>query len=255
VSLHVTGVPRTVTWWGHSTVLIQVGDTAVLTDPVLRGRVAHLTRRAPLPREGELGAPDAVLLSHAHRDHLDRATLRKWPAAVTVVPRGVGAHVPAEDGVVELDVGEEVGVGETTVRAVPAIHDVRRGGRSTPALGFVVDGDIYFAGDTDRFEGMGTLGPLELALIPVWGWGTSLGAGHLDPRGAAEAIAEIRPRVAIPIHWGTYFPLHRPGHHRLLHDPPREFRAIARELAPEVEVRLLEVGETCDLEGGRSGAG
>ena len=178
-----------------------------MTDPVLRGRVAHLKRRARLPREGELGTPDALLLSHAHRDHLDRATLREWRSAVTFVPRGVGGYVPGSDGLVELDVGEEVAVGDTTVRAVPAVHEVRRGGRQSSSLGFVVDGDIYFAGDTAHFDGMRDMGDLELALIPVWGWGTSLGAGHLDPAEAAGCLARPAPAARHPDPLGDLLPV------------------------------------------------
>ena len=66
-----------VTWLGHSTVLIETGGARLLTDPVLRPRVAHLTRRAAAVDVGELGPLDAVLLSHVHRDHLDVPTLRQ----------------------------------------------------------------------------------------------------------------------------------------------------------------------------------
>ena len=56
---------------------------------------------------------------------------------------------------------------------------------------------------------MHELGPVDLALIPIWGWGPALGGGaHLDPARAAEAVARIRPELVVPIHWGTYFPIH-----------------------------------------------
>ena len=68
---------------------------------------------------------------------------------------------------------------------------------------------IYFAGDTDLFDGMSELGPVDVGLIPIWGWGPGLGGGgHLDPARAAEAVARIEPGLVIPIHWGTYFPIH-----------------------------------------------
>ncbi len=91
---------------------------------------------------------------------------------------------------------------------------------------------------------MEALRPLDVALLPVWGWGTTIGPGHLDPRAAAETLPLLRPRVAVPIHWGTYFPVHlgRSGH-RLLEDPPHEFARHANEVAPEVEVRILRPGE------------
>ena len=103
----------------------------------------------------------------------------------------------------------------------------------------------YFAGDTDLFEGMAELaGGLDLALLPVWGWGPTLGPGHLDPERAARAAAILKPRIAIPIHWGTLFPigLSRLGRRHLI-APPREFERRCAELAPQVEVRVLSPGE------------
>ena len=73
-------------------------------------------------------------------------------------------------------------------------------------MGYLIRGShqIYFAGDTDLFEGMATLAPdLEIALVPIWGWGPSLGPGHLDPRRAAEALRLLQPLLAVPIHWET----------------------------------------------------
>ena len=182
-----------VTWLGHSTVLIEAGGLRLLTDPVLRPRVAHLTRRAPAVDPRTLGSLDAVLLSHVHRDHLDVPTLRKIAEEVPVVgPVGVGAMVGKRRVTHELEPGEELALGGTTIRATPAVHEVRRRFRGVQALGFVAE-RIYFAGDTELFDGMRELGPVDTALLPVWGWGTSLGAGHMDPEAAAEAAALIRP--------------------------------------------------------------
>jgi L-ascorbate metabolism protein UlaG (beta-lactamase superfamily) len=84
---------------------------------------------------------------------------------------------------------------------------------------------------------------LDLALLPVWGWGPKVGEGHLAPRTAAEALQLLRPRVAVPIHWGTFFPFWLRGHSRLS-DPPHEFARHASELAPGVDVRILQPGES-----------
>jgi L-ascorbate metabolism protein UlaG (beta-lactamase superfamily) len=94
---------------------------------------------------------------------------------------------------------------------------------------------------------------LDLALLPVWGWGSRLGPGHLDPRTAAEALPMLRPRIAVPIHWGTFFPLAaRRRHWHLLSDPPREFERLAAEAAPQVQVRVLEPGDSLVLEPART---
>ena len=128
-----------------------------------------------------------------------------------VVPRGCGALLRRRSfaRVIELDVGETIAIGAISVTATLAEHDGSRAplGASGPALGYVVEGTsrIYFAGDTDLFAGMSELAEgLDLALVPIWGWGPSLGRGkHMDPEGAAEALRLLRPRVAVPIHWGT----------------------------------------------------
>jgi L-ascorbate metabolism protein UlaG (beta-lactamase superfamily) len=95
---------------------------------------------------------------------------------------------------------------------------------------------------------MADLAPLDVALLPVWGWGTSVGPGHLDPAGAARTLTLLRPRVAVPIHWGTFFPL---GLRRMrpdrLSQPPLEFARLAGELAPQVRVRIVQPGFTLRL--------
>jgi L-ascorbate metabolism protein UlaG (beta-lactamase superfamily) len=146
-----------------------------------------------------------------------------------------------------------VHIGSLEVRAVPAEHDGGRGpfGVSADPVGYVVNGSksVYFAGDTDLFPGMAELGPVDVGLIPIWGWGPGLGKGHLDPQRAAEAAALVRPRVAVPIHWGTYFPIHLGLRRapRFVQLPPVEFLAAAEQAAPDVDVRVLRPGESLEL--------
>jgi L-ascorbate metabolism protein UlaG (beta-lactamase superfamily) len=214
----------------------------LLTDPVLRPRVWHLRRRVPLDA-AELTRIDAALVSHIHFDHLDRPSLRMLGTDVTVVvPVGARRLLRGFSDVREVDVGDEVRIGTLTVHATPAEHrSARLTVRSAPSLGFVISGSrrIYFAGDTDLFEGMSALaGSLDVALLPVAGWGSKVGPGHLDPVRAAHSLRLLRPRIAVPIHWGTFSPLNR----SVSADPPQAFRRSAAELAPRVEVRILEPG-------------
>lgn len=238
---------RAVTWLGHASVRVEVNGAAFLTDPLLRRRMGHLTRRVPLPAPAATAGLSAVLLSHVHRDHLDLPTLRALGRELPiVVPRGGASLLRGFGDVRELDVGERTTIDGVEIIATPATHTASRGRARPPCLGYVIDGDVYFAGDTDLFAGMADLGLLVLALLPVWGWGPSLGPGHLDPVRAAEALALLRADVAVPIHWGTYFPVGLRGR-ALLRDPPRDFARAAAATAPASEVRMLEPGGRLEL--------
>jgi L-ascorbate metabolism protein UlaG (beta-lactamase superfamily) len=246
-----------ITYAGHATVLIELGEARLLTDPLLRDRLLGVLRRhRGLDRE-RIGRVDGVLISHLHHDHLDLASLRQLGRATPIiVPRGGGAFL-ARRGFVdvrELRPGETATLAGIGVRAVEAHHF---GGRilglgTSEVVGFVVEGSrrIYYAGDTELFPGMrGLAEDLDVALLPIWGWGPTLGPGHLDPERAARALAMLRPRVAVPVHWGTLAPV---GAKRiwpwLFERPAREFVEWARRLAPEVQVHVLEPGERLRLD-------
>ena len=240
-----------VTWLGHATILLELSGARVLTDPVLRPRVAHLRRQVPPPAAP--GPLDAVLISHLHRDHLDLPSLAQLDVREIVVPPGASAALRgARAPVVELAAGESRTVGAIEVEAVHATHDGRRVpvGPPRPAVGYVVHGDqrVYFAGDTEPFAEMTELAPLDLALLPVWGWGPSLGPGHMDPAEAAEAAALLRPAVAVPIHWGTYLRVGMGQRHgAALEDPPHRFAARVAERAPDTRVVVLAPGDALEL--------
>jgi L-ascorbate metabolism protein UlaG (beta-lactamase superfamily) len=249
--------PDRLTWLGHATALVELGGARVLTDPVLRARVVHLRRHARAP---EVPGPlDAILVSHLHRDHLDLPSLRALDGAVpVVVPRGAAGVVR---GARRADV-REVGAGDVLelgdglrVHAVQAEHDARRSPVETraEALGYVVERAgrrVYFAGDTALFAGMARLpGPLDAALLPVWGYGPSLGPGHMDPSQAADALTLLRPRLAVPIHWGTFLPVGLRGRHgHLLERPGPAFAERAAVVAPDVRVVVLAPGEGIALD-------
>lgn len=236
---------------GHSTALIEVDGVRVLTDPLLRGRVAHLRRQVPLPQEAVFADPDAVLISHMHHDHLDPASLRLLGRDTPlIVPVGAAAwlHRRGFLAVSELGVGDVARVGRLRVTAVEAHHDGRRlGGPRAPALGYLIAGGrvVYFAGDTERFAGMANFSPSpEVALVPVAGWGPRLGQGHMNALDSARAVASMRLRVAVPIHWGTLLPIAlAPRHRARLGDPPRLFAEHVARLAPSVDVRILVPGQ------------
>jgi L-ascorbate metabolism protein UlaG (beta-lactamase superfamily) len=254
-----SGTAATVRWIGHSTVLISLDGTRLLTDPLLRRFVTHLRRRVPLHPEA-LVPVDAVLLSHAHHDHLDFPSLRRVGRSTPVVaPAGLGPLLRRRGfrDVRELEPGAAHEIGSVRVEATVAAHDGARPPypARAPALGYAVLGSrrLWFAGDTDLFPEMDGLVPdLDLALVPIWGWGPSLGRGkHMDPERAAESLTLLRPRVAVPIHWGTYHPLHLGLREapRYLREPVERFVRAAADAAPNVEVRVLRPGETLSLAG------
>jgi L-ascorbate metabolism protein UlaG (beta-lactamase superfamily) len=246
------------TYIGHATTLIRLEGTSILTDPMLRTWLGPLRRQGSRPSPALPKIADAVLISHLHRDHLDLPSLRRVPRRTPIViPRGAGRWVDrgGPHPVMELARGETVSVGGAEVTGVPAEHNGRRGrwGSEIEPLGYVIRGDgrtVYFAGDTDLFDEMEDIGPVDLALLPVWGWGPSVGEGHLDPEKAARAVELVRPRVVVPIHWGTFYPVGvrrlRPGP---LAEPPHELARLVAAQAPEVDVRVLEPGSETSLEG------
>ena len=259
-----------VTFAGHATVLLEMDGVRLLTDPLLRRRIGVLIRRSPVPPPEVRRDLDVVLISHAHLDHLDVPSLRLIDRRTPmVVPRGIGGLVRRLGFVpLEMDVGDEVEIGpagggrvppdagggeartaRVRVRAVPADHSGTRhplAGES-PALGYVVEGGLsaYFAGDTGLYEAMGDLAPLDVAVLPVGGWGPRLPDDHLNPLSAAKALQLLQPTACVPVHWGTIYPPWLPPEFNAKWAAwPHAFARYAAHLAPEVEVRVLQPGET-----------
>ncbi|MFW0787664.1 MBL fold metallo-hydrolase [Gordonia sp. CPCC 206044] len=238
---HTDGGSR-LRWLGHATAQITDRGTTVLTDPVLTSRVAHLRRRrGATPSTEVTQETDVVVLSHLHADHTHVPSLRKIGDDVPiVVPRRAPDVLPAlrEVGsrLVEMSSGDELRLGDIAIRAVPAEHDGRRwrhGPHVTMALGYVVVGDrtTYFAGDTDVYPELDQwVHRPDVALLPVGGWGPTLGHGHMDPERAVTAAQVIEADLAVPIHFGTLWPIGldrvRPSR---FHDPGAEFVGLAEE--------------------------
>lgn len=287
---HATASSLSLTFAGHSTVLLELDGVRLLTDPLLRKRIGVLIRRSPVPPPAVRRGLDAVLISHAHLDHLDVPSLRLIDRRTPVVaPRGLGGllrrlgFVPRE-----VDVGDEVEIkrlgpeangesgaggeqgsgrenaaddergagrehsaafGSVRVRAVPADHAGTRHplAAESAALGYVVTGGLsaYFAGDTGLYDGMRDLAPVDVAVLPVGGWGPRLPDDHLNPLSAAKALQLLRPAACVPVHWGTIYPPWLPPEFNAKWaEWPHAFARYAAHLAPGVDVRVLRPGET-----------
>lgn len=247
---------------GHATLVVEIGRIRVLTDPILRDRVFFLQRHGknPAPDLLEERPPDIVLLSHLHYDHADLPSLRRLPpSTVVIAPRGSGRYLEQWAGIQvhEVAEGERVRAADVEISAFPAEHNSFSGPRPiTACLSYVLRNrlSVFFAGDTDLHPAMHEIGEeydLDLALLPVWGYSHRLGNGHLSPLTAAEALTRLRPRVAVPIHWGA---LRLLGPHvfwksrDFLNSPPYSFAEYASRLAPETEVRILQPGEWTRIE-------
>jgi L-ascorbate metabolism protein UlaG (beta-lactamase superfamily) len=243
-----------VTWAGHSTVLIELDGVRILTDPLLGKRVGPLARYAPPVDAAVSERLDGVLLSHLHADHAHLRSLRRIGGSPQLIaPYGARRWLERHRVAVarELRPGERTQLGAVRVSATRASHGDRRhplGPRAVP-VGFMLEGSLrcYFAGDTDLFADMASLGAPDLALLPIWGWGSGVGGGHLDPERAAIATGTIAPRVVVPIHWGTLSLASHPRGPEDPGEPARRFQALVAERAPSVEVRTLAVGERTEL--------
>jgi L-ascorbate metabolism protein UlaG (beta-lactamase superfamily) len=253
-----------VTWWGHATTTLELGGRRILTDPVLHARLAHL-RRVSGPRP-ELAArrADAVLISHLHPDHLHLPSLRELGRDVRIIaPRGTAAVLRGDprllDQLEEVEVDEAVDIGGVLVRAVPAAHDGHRLPASrhiAVAVGFVLAttaDSVWFAGDTGLFDAMSDIGPVGTAIVPVGGWGPTLGPHHLDPAQGAEAVRRVGARDAVPVHYGTFWPVglrrvHPASYRRMFADPGVRFAAALALADPGSRAHVLGLGESVRLD-------
>ena len=256
-----------VTWLGHSTVVLDLDGARILTDPLLHAHAGPLRRLAPRPAPASWSRPDAVLLSHLHHDHAELRSLRLLPGVPLMSApanvawlrrRKLSSTTPLGDHWTPVAHGVEV-------RQVPADHHHRpMPHRPNDAHGHLVRGPsatVWVAGDTGLYPEMAALpemagGPIDLALVPVWGWGPRLSAGHLTPEEAARAVALAGARFAVPVHWGT---LHPPFATRFatewLELPGRRFaHALAHE-APDATAVVLDPGQSWDLPGRTGGDG
>jgi L-ascorbate metabolism protein UlaG (beta-lactamase superfamily) len=216
-----------VTWFGHSSFLVEIEGCRLLVDPVWSPRISPIgfigPKRwyDPLIPLGELPPPDAVVISHDHYDHLDYATIRAmkdWDTTF-VVPLGVGSHleywgVPAER-IVELDWWERTHVRGVEIVATPARHiSGRTVGIDTAGTlwsGWAFLGRlrrVYYSGDTSLFPGITEigerLGPFDVTLIDAGEYSRYWPDWHIGPEQAVLAHRLVRGRVLIPVHWGLF---------------------------------------------------
>jgi len=247
----------TFTWWGHSTSTWQDGGTTVLLDPVLTARLGHLRRvRGPVPRR-RAALADLILISHLHADHTHLPSLRLIPAsAVLIAPAGSRRLLRpiAARGVELREVmpGDLVEFGGLQIRVLAADHDGRRHPGSPhrgPALGYLVEGSrrCWYPGDTGPNLALDEVTNVDIALMPVGGWGPTLGEGHLDAEQAADAVRRTHTADAVPVHWGTWWPIGLRQRPELIDLPAEAFAEYIARVAPTTRVHLLRHGQSVSL--------
>ncbi len=254
----------TVTWVGHSTLLVQMDHVSFLTDPIWSKRASPLSfagpRRMVPPGVAleDLPPIDFVLVSHNHYDHLDLDTLEalaeRDPDTRFVVPLGNAQLLRGRgvERIEELDWGESLVHRGVRIHCLPAQHWSLRGLRDERRAlwaSWAVTGDerrFYFGGDTGYFPGLAAigaaLGPFDLAAVPIGAYlpVAMMKPSHLDPEEALQAGRELRARRALAVHFGTFELADEP-----LDEPPRRFLEGGRAAGyrPD-EVWVLDIGET-----------
>jgi len=209
-------------WWlGHSGFLLRWHGRQLLVDPNTSSRCTVSARvLEPAAAVATLGPIDAVLLSHAHFDHMDVPTLTALPdVRLVALPAGAERWLPpsllAHAGLAPLHAGERVSVGDLEICAVPAAHE---GNRTHPfhgavgALGWVVrhgPDAIYFAGDTaatNPFVDIAREHRPRVAVLPIGAWlpRFPMKHYHLSPEEAVVAGEKLGVETIVPCHFGTF---------------------------------------------------
>lgn len=207
-------------WLGHATVVIDLDGERIVTDPILRRHAGFLRRPEPGPTPDTWEGAAVALVSHTHLDHADLPSLRRLavptfassPIATWLAGKSVAGRA-LEEGRdwAPLRPGSKV-----QIRLVRAEHHSRPlPHRPSPAHGFLLRGPsgvVWFPGDTDTFEGIEEIreqagGTIDVALLPIHGWGPRLGDGHLNALSAAGLAAQLGIGAVQPIHYGTFHPL------------------------------------------------
>jgi L-ascorbate metabolism protein UlaG (beta-lactamase superfamily) len=240
-----------VTFVGHATAMLTTAGARILTDPLLENSFYGLRRaKAAGIADDDLDDVDIVLITHAHRDHLSRTSLRRIARkALLVVPphctelvRGLGFEV------VELDPGQSCARGDVAVTAVPVRHSGARGAvdyARRGACGYVVRRQAatpesglghtsaslvtaYVAGDTGYFSGFAEIGRRfrpDVALLPISGYEpTSFREEHLSPLDAVYAFDDLGARLLVPTSYGSF-----PLSYERLSAPLEWLQELARE--------------------------
>ncbi|VVB60931.1 L-ascorbate-6-phosphate lactonase UlaG [uncultured archaeon] len=237
---------------GHGTALIHMNNTNILTDPNFDDWIImfHRIREAGLKIE-TLPKIDAVLISHAHRDHLDKWSMEQFPKGTPVLISKGNGDILRDRGftdVRELDIWNETTIKGIKITATPAKHSGARNSATADyplALSYVIEGNrtVYFAGDTglsNSFEEIGNKYKIDVALLPIGAYKPRwfMKSHHMSPEDALDAMEMLGAKEMVPIHWGSF---------RMALDSTDEPKEVLLKLiensSMKEKVHILENGE------------
>lgn len=250
-----------VTWFGHSTMLIDLDGVRILTDPVFCERASPFQwmgparfHAPPAPLDALTGL-DAVVISHDHYDHLDYESIVRLAKTHVrfFAPLGLGAHLEhwgvEPERITELEWWDEAQVGAVTLACTPSRHFSGRGtfNRDTTLWSsWAMVGPTHrawFSGDTGPFDEATEIGekygPFDLTMVETGAWHPAWGEIHLGPDEAERMHRRVRGKVMMPVHWGTF----SLAPHRW-DQPVVRLQHVAREHGSELLVPVA--GQTAD---------
>jgi len=229
-------VPMKITWLGHSAFLIE-GRDRILIDPFLTGNPKAATTHDKVDC-------DIICVTHGHSDHLgDAVDIARRTGAVVASVLEMSNFVERV-GVksVGFNLGGTAKIRDTSITMVPAFHSSSIGApglefSAAMAVGLVIESGktVYHAGDTSVFGDMKLIRDLykpDVAMLPIGGFFT------MDPEQAAMAVSLVKPKIAVPMHYGTW---------PLIEQDPKEFERLVKKSSPKTRVVILKPGESLEV--------
>lgn len=245
-------------WIGHASWSLRLGGKLLVIDPVWSSALSGVVKRLVPPGValGQLPAPDIVMVTHDHRDHLDLPTIAKLPeSALYIAPIGNGPRL-GKPNVVELDWWQTHAVGDLEITLVPARHwSMRMPWNRNATLwgGYIIEGPegvAYHSGDTaagDHFAEIGAKFAIDWAMLPIGAYSPRwfMASQHVNPDEAADGFAALGAKHFLAMHWGTF---------KLTDEPTGEPRQRILEVWRErgwdpSRLWLMDVGEARSLAG------
>lgn len=252
-----------VTWYGHSTALIEIEGRRVLVDPVWSDRCSPSKVSGPKRLHEppvalrDLPPLDAVLISHDHYDHLDMDSIQNLAdlqAVPFLVPLGVGAHLERwgvpPTRIVEMDWNDRTSIAGIEFVATPARHFSGRGFTRDETLwaSWVIAGSrrkVFYSGDTGYFPGFAGIGaehgPFDVTLVQIGAYGDAWPDIHMVPEDGVATHVDVQGGLMVPVHWATF--------NLALHDWAEPADRVWREAkARDVRLAVPRPGERVDVD-------